>query len=38
VLGDTDTTWSTIFAEDLGRTYDPPTLVLFTGYVESACG
>jgi predicted metalloprotease len=38
VLGDTDTTWSQIFAEDLGRTYTPPTLVLYTGYVDSACG
>ena len=38
VLGDTDATWSRIFAEDLGRTYTPPTLVLYTGYVESACG
>jgi uncharacterized protein len=38
VLGDTDATWSRIFREDLGRTYTPPTLVLYTGYVESACG
>jgi predicted metalloprotease len=38
VLGDTDATWSRIFAEDLGRTYTPPTLVLYSGYVESACG
>ncbi len=38
VLGDTDSTWSRIFAEDLDRTYTPPTLGLYTGYVESACG
>ncbi len=38
VLGDTEVTWSEIFADDLGRTYAYPTLVLFTGYVDSACG
>lgn len=38
VLGDTEATWSRIFREDLGRTYVPPKLVLYTGYVESACG
>jgi predicted metalloprotease len=38
VLADTEATWSRIFSEDLGRTYTPPTLVLYTGYVESACG
>ncbi len=38
VLGDTDATWTRIFREDLGRTYTPPTLVLYSGRVESACG
>lgn len=38
VLGDTEATWSNIFAEDLGRTYIEPKLVLFTGGVRSACG
>ena len=38
VLGDTEATWSDIFAEDLGRTYIEPKLVLFTGSVQSACG
>lgn len=38
VLGDTEATWSDIFAEDLGRTYIEPKLVLFTGGVQSACG
>jgi hypothetical protein len=38
VLGDTEATWSDIFAEDLGRTYIEPKLVLFSGGVQSACG
>jgi len=38
VLGDTEATWSDIFAEELGRTYIEPKLVLFTGSVQSACG
>jgi hypothetical protein len=38
VLGDTETTWSEIFEDELGRTYTDPRLVLFTGYVDSACG
>ena len=38
VLGDTEATWSDIFAEQLGRTYVEPKLVLFTGSVQSACG
>jgi predicted metalloprotease len=38
VLGDTETTWSTIFMKELGQTYIKPKLVLFTGYVDSACG
>ena len=38
VLGHTEATWSDIFAEDLGRTYIEPKLVLFTGGVQSACG
>ncbi len=37
VLADTETTWSEIFPQ-LGRSYQPPVLVLFTGAVESACG
>lgn len=37
VLGETEDTWSTLFAEHGGR-YSPPTLVLFTGQVRSACG
>lgn len=38
VLGDTERTWAIIFEDQLGRTYRDPKLVLFTGYVESACG
>lgn len=37
VLGLTEDTWGPIFAES-GRTYSPPTLVLFTDRVSSACG
>lgn len=38
VLGDTETTWSSIFSEKLGKRYIEPKLVLFTGSVDSACG
>ncbi len=37
VLADTEQTWRGIFS-GLGRTYEEPTLVLFSGAVESACG
>ena len=37
VLKDTETIWSKIF-EQSGSTYRQPTLVLFSGQVESACG
>lgn len=37
VLADTEVVWSDIFA-DLGKEYDEPKLVLFTGSVQSACG
>jgi predicted metalloprotease len=37
VLADTEDTWTPIF-KSMGRTYTPPTLVLFTDSVESACG
>ncbi len=37
VLGDTEDIWGRIFAEQ-NMTYQPPTLVLFSGQVESACG
>lgn len=37
VLADTEDTWHAIFAS-AGGTYREPTLVLFSGAVESACG
>jgi predicted metalloprotease len=37
VLADTEDTWGEIFAA-AGRTYEQPSLVLFSGAVESACG
>jgi hypothetical protein len=37
VLGTTEDTWNARFAE-AGRSYEEPTLVLFTGAVQSACG
>jgi uncharacterized protein len=37
VLADTEDTWQEIFPQ-LGRTYAPPKLVLFSGAVNSACG
>lgn len=37
ILGDTEDTWKTLFAQKGGE-YHPPRLVLFRGAVESACG
>lgn len=37
VLADTEDTWSAIFAER-GEDYPEPTLTLFSGSVQSACG
>ncbi len=37
VLGDTEDRWTEIFHE-LGRSYEAPTLVLFSGLTRSACG
>lgn len=37
VLADTETTWHNLF-EDMGRSYQEPVLVLFSGSVSSACG
>ena len=37
VLGSTEDTWTEVFARS-GRSYRKPTVVLFTGAVESACG
>jgi len=37
VLADTEQTWGDIFNQ-MGRTYEQPKLVLFSGAVDSACG
>lgn len=37
VLAETEDTWTGIF-EDMGRTYNPATLTIFSGSVQSACG
>ena len=37
VLADTETTWTTLFAQN-GERYQEPKLVLFRGAVQSACG
>jgi uncharacterized protein len=37
VLGSTEAQWKEIFAR-AGRTYEPPTLVMFSGAARSACG
>jgi len=37
VLADTEDTWRTLLPR-LGRTYEDPQMVLFTGAVRSACG
>jgi predicted metalloprotease len=38
VLADTEDVWQQTFRDDLGRTYQEPHLVLFSGAVESGCG
>jgi predicted metalloprotease len=37
VAGDVDATWQKLFAES-GKTYEPPTVVLYDNSVQSACG
>ena len=38
VLGDTEDTWQKIFQQQRGTPYREPTLVLFNGGIQSACG
>jgi predicted metalloprotease len=38
VLATTEDVWSKIFQEQLGRRYQPPTLVVFSGVTASPCG
>ncbi|MDH3351834.1 MAG: zinc metallopeptidase [Gammaproteobacteria bacterium] len=37
VIGDTEDVWNEIFAS-MGQRYEEPTLVMFTGATQSACG
>ena len=37
VLGSTEDVWGQIFSAS-GKTYTPPTMVLYSGYVQSTCG
>jgi hypothetical protein len=37
VLGDTEDVWTAVFRTQ-NRTYTPPTMVLFSGITQSACG
>jgi predicted metalloprotease len=37
IFHDTETVWTKLF-DEMGKTYKKPTLVLFTGQVDSACG
>lgn len=37
IFGDTERVWGELFAQ-MGKTYQRPTLVLYSGVVESACG
>lgn len=37
VLAETEDTWNRVFA-NMGRQYQPPKLVLYSGQVQSACG
>ncbi len=38
ILADSEDVWTHLFRTQLGREYVPPTLVLFSGQVRSACG
>ncbi|NNE51764.1 MAG: hypothetical protein HKN30_05100 [Sulfitobacter sp.] len=38
VLATTEDVWTDIFREQLGRTYVPPKLVVFSGITQSPCG
>ena len=38
VLAETEDVWNTLFRQEMGRDYPEPTLVLFSGAVQSACG
>ncbi|MDA7424064.1 KPN_02809 family neutral zinc metallopeptidase [Thalassococcus lentus] len=38
VLGTTEQVWGQVFPDQLGRPYEPPVLVLFSGQTSSPCG
>lgn len=38
VLAETEDTWNRVFRDQLGRDYQEPQLVLFSGGVQSGCG
>ena len=38
VLATTEEVWGKVFQEQLGRAYNPPTLVVFSGVTTSPCG
>jgi len=38
ILADTEDVWTQIFREQYNREYEPPKLVLFTGYVQTGSG
>lgn len=38
VLADTEDIWAQVFADQIGRSYDPATLVLYKGVTASPCG
>lgn len=37
-LADTEEVWAEVFRDQIGERYTPPTLVLFKGATQSACG
>ncbi|AXI44985.1 hypothetical protein C1J03_02415 [Sulfitobacter sp. SK012] len=38
VLATTEDVWTKVFRDQLGRTYEPPRLVVFSGVTQSPCG
>jgi uncharacterized protein len=38
VLGDSEDRWTEIFRQQLGRSYQPPRLVIYRGATQSGCG
>ncbi len=38
ILGSTEDVWTELFPKELGKRYQQPTLVMFSGQTKSACG